>query len=257
MNFFKRLFSLTLTGISQQIQSPAETGNRVIVTFLNSLDGRRLRGQSGDNFRVTLWHASQRRQIFAYGIGDDTYSTLPIGIIPNKYYNIILPFLDYEDETVSYKAKFDKNNNQLTIELSYRALEDIQEERRKQQIESEESDRRLHSEHVAKLIRPYELKKDLKQRYYIGTSTKLKGIRKLGNLSIELLEKKDYMSDRKFNKVNFLEDGKILGTFNADLRVIRALFSGQKMVINSHEIERERSFGETYTTVYFTVSSGN
>lgn len=221
------------------------------------MDGRRLRGQSGEIFRVTLWHASKRKEIFVYGKGDDSNSSLPIGIIPSKYYGIILPYINYEDETVSYLASFDKCNRKLTIELSYCSLEDIQEQKRIQEVKHEENEKRLQSEYASKLLRPYKLKKGLEQSFLLGTSNQLKGKRRLENISIALLEKQDYLSKRKFNKVIFLENGNILGAFSADLRVIRALFSGQKLLIKNHKIERERNFGETYTTVYFTVSPEN
>lgn len=254
MSFISKLFSIFSSSESEPLRTASEIGSKSLNISLNSLDGRRLRSQYKDDFRVTLWHASQRDEIFVYGTRDESQSTKPIGLIPRRFKNTLLPFLNRDDETVSYSARFNKSTRLLTVNLNYRAMEEILEERKIQKIESEKSEIRLKSQREEQLERPYELKKELDQKLHLGSRTKLKGVRKLNSLTIGLLAQERNKSDRKLLAVNLYEEGDLIGEFNADFRIIRALYSGQQLYVTKYEIDRERSLGETLTTVYFTVS---
>lgn len=254
MNIISKLFSFFSPSPSEPLKTASDIGNKSLNISLNSLDGRRLRSQYKDDFRATLWHATQRDEIFVYGSKDESQSTRPIGIIPRRFKNTVLPFLNKDDETVSYDARFNKSTRLLRITLNYRPLEEILEERRIQKVESEKSEIKLKAQREEQLDRPYKLKKELDQKLHLGSNPRLKGVRKLNSLSIELLAKEKYKIDRKLRDVNLLEGGNLIGPFNADFRIIRALYSGQNLQITNYEIERERSMGETLTTVYFTIS---
>jgi hypothetical protein len=116
MRFWSRLFGLESSYITD-FSSAMEIGNRRIVTSLKSLDRRRMRKPRGDEFGVVLWHADQHQKIFVYPF-NSSESTKPIGIIPNKYYRSILPFITDESKFISYAASFNRLNYTLTVELN-------------------------------------------------------------------------------------------------------------------------------------------
>ncbi|MEQ9286929.1 MAG: hypothetical protein RIG77_08480 [Cyclobacteriaceae bacterium] len=254
MSFISKLFSIFSSSSPEPVRTASEIGNKSLNISLNSLDGRRLRSQYKDDFRATLWYASQRDEICVYGARNGSQSTKPIGVIPIRFKSTVMPYLNRDDETVSYSARFNKSTRLLRINLNYRPMKEILEERRILKIESEKSEIRLKAQRAEQLKRPYELKNEVDQELYLGSSTKLKRVRKLKSLTIGLLAKEKYISDRKLIAVNLFEEGDLIGTFNADFRIIRALYSGQKLHIKNYEIGRERSFGETQTTIYFTIS---
>ena len=121
-----------------------------------------------------------------------------------------------------------------------------------QEAQAQESDERLQGEHEKKMNLDYKMKKDLQQFANLGKSDVLKGRRKLGTLTLEFHEKSKYL-DRHFDEAQLLEDGNFLCKINLDNRIIRTFYSGHERVVKSCEIERDRSFGSTFTHLRPTI----
>ncbi len=251
MNFWKRLFGHSET----KQQTALEIGNRTLSTKLNSVDRRRLRSPDRNEFRITLWHASQRGEIFVYASGDQSESAKPIGVIPRNLYRTVLPFIDREDEFVSYQGTFDRNSELLSLELRVTTKEAVEQERISNEKEAAQHDERLQGEHRKRLEKNYKLPKELEQSVNLGSSEILKGRRKIENLTLEFHDKEKYL-DRHFSEARVLEDGKFICNISLDHRIIRTYYSDHPLQVKSTSIERDRSFGFTTTFLKLTIGLG-
>ncbi|MCK4500233.1 hypothetical protein KAU11_07035, partial [Candidatus Babeliales bacterium] len=174
------------------------------------------------------------------------------GIIPKKLNNTILPFLNKQNEYVYYKAYFNKSSELLTLELHRTTEKEVRMKKERNEKKAQESEEKLQAEYEKKLNRDYKLKKDLEEYVNLGTSDALKGKRKFGNLTLEFYEKSKYLN-RRFNEAKLFENDKFLCKINLDIRIIRTFYSGHELTVKTCKIERERSYGSTFTYLRPTI----
>ncbi|MFA5817511.1 MAG: hypothetical protein WC865_18055 [Bacteroidales bacterium] len=217
-----------------------ESGEKTISTRLNSVDHRRLRSQMLPKFNCKFWYASGKDEIYVYPFDDFGDSRLPIGIVPQRYNNLLLPFIHKEYEVSRYRANFSKDDEILNVQLSVStAGENAAKEAENQKYREEKKE--LNQEaHANKMAKPFCIKEDLEQTIYITDKKPFRGKEELGEITLQFHEKEKYR-DPKFQEVMIMENGKLLCSAYLSIRIIRTYYSGYDLVVKSKKLIREKS----------------
>jgi len=217
-----------------------EAGEKTIDIQLDSMDHRRLRSQFENNFRCRFWYASAKDEIYVYPLNDFGDSKLPVGIVPQRYNLLLLPFINNEYEVNKYRATFIKAEEVLNVYLIISTVAMEAAKNAEDQKNCEQDKKQKEEDHTKKMGKSFFIKGDLEQTIYITDKKPFKGKEELGELTLKFHEREKYL-DPKFQEVMILENGKFLCIGHLSIRLLRTYFSGYDLVVKSGRIIKEKS----------------